>query len=181
MDISLNQLQTIRPNAHAFTLLGLQPKYIIDSTTIDKHYHIVMQELHPDRFVNASPPEKVMAAQMTAWVNQAYPVLKDPILRAQEIMKIKGLLNADLQLKQQNSAILFELMEQTEAMHDLDISSLPNFLAEVQKNIEGYAIDFQKAFDEDNADALSVAFLKLNYTIKLERDAQIRLAKDMSC
>ena len=73
-----------------FTLLGVKETYYQEAEIIRENYLKLQQQLHPDRFVNASAQAKQLAVEYTAELNQAYQTLLDPVLRAIYLLKQKG-------------------------------------------------------------------------------------------
>ena len=59
----------------------------------------VKKELHPDNYASSSIAEQRLAIEKSADVNQALNVLKDPILRAEEIIKIETGVEKNLEEK----------------------------------------------------------------------------------
>jgi len=74
-----------------FELFGLPPRYRVDAATLDVAYRKLQSEVHPDRFARASDADKRLALQSSARVNEAYRALKDPVLRAQYLLGMKGI------------------------------------------------------------------------------------------
>lgn len=70
-----------------FALLGLQKKYDLDMDLLEKAYFTAQKETHPDRFISASSEEKAQASKRSADINQAYLILKDPLRRAELLLK----------------------------------------------------------------------------------------------
>ena len=71
-----------------FELFGLPVQFQIDQALLSERYLNLQKELHPDNFANHSAAEQRLAIEKSADVNQALQILKDPILRAEEIIKI---------------------------------------------------------------------------------------------
>ena len=73
-----------------FELLGLPARYRVDGTVLDAAYRKLQTEVHPDRFASASDADKRAALQSSARVNEAYQALKDPVARAQYLLRLNG-------------------------------------------------------------------------------------------
>lgn len=78
-----------------FALFGLKPGYTLDSAELGERYRALQRELHPDRYAAAPEVERRLALQYAAHVNEAYRTLRDPLLRAQYLLALRG---ADPQL-----------------------------------------------------------------------------------
>ena len=165
-------IQDIRPQATPFALLALLPAYDLDTELLERHYLILQKELHPDRFVNKSPQEMETAEMMSAWVNRAYTTLKDPILRAQALLKIKGCLVDEGQTFQ-DADLLEEALEWRQRLEDLEtIKQQEQFQADLQKAIEICEDDFSQAWDRQDQQTLQRSYLRLSYLMKTFRQGQ---------
>lgn len=73
-----------------FELLGIAPRFRIDPAALDEAYRALQTQVHPDRFAGGSESQRRMALQASARVNEAYQALKDPVQRAQYLLRING-------------------------------------------------------------------------------------------
>ena len=73
-----------------FELFGLPERFRFDAALLDRAYHALQSEVHPDRFATAGDAERRVALQSSARVNEAYRALKDPVIRAQYILSLHG-------------------------------------------------------------------------------------------
>ena len=73
-----------------FSLLNQPQTFAVDLSSLEAVKNVLLQRLHPDRFVTASALEKRIAQQMSVQVNEAYRTLADDLLRAQYLCKLKG-------------------------------------------------------------------------------------------
>ncbi len=73
-----------------FELFGLPERFRFDSGALDRAYHALQGEVHPDRFAADGDAARRMALQSSARVNEAYRALKDPVDRAQYLLSLRG-------------------------------------------------------------------------------------------
>jgi molecular chaperone HscB len=73
-----------------FELFGLPARFRIDAGALDRAYRALQAEVHPDRFAGAADPERRLALQGSARVNEAYRALKDPVERARYLLALRG-------------------------------------------------------------------------------------------
>ena len=73
-----------------FELFGLPARYRVDPASLDAAYRKLQSEVHPDRFARGTDAERRMALQSSARVNEAYRALKDPVERAQYLLRMQG-------------------------------------------------------------------------------------------
>jgi molecular chaperone HscB len=73
-----------------FDLFGLPPRYRVDGAALDAAYRKLQSEVHPDRFARGTDADRRLALQSSARVNEAYRALKDPVERAQYLLRMNG-------------------------------------------------------------------------------------------
>jgi len=73
-----------------FDLFGLPPRFRFDPAVLDAAYRKLQTEVHPDRFARGTDAERRIALQSSARVNEAYSALKDPVQRAQYLLRLHG-------------------------------------------------------------------------------------------
>jgi molecular chaperone HscB len=101
-----------------FALFHLPQRFAIDTAALDAAYHDVQNQVHPDKFTNATDSEKRVAMQWATRANEAYQTLKSPFKRAAYLCELNGI---DLQTES-NTAMprdfLMQQMEWREALED---------------------------------------------------------------
>jgi molecular chaperone HscB len=118
-----------------FDLFHLPQCFAIDMSALNAAYHDVQNQVHPDKFVNASDGEKRVALQWATRANEAFQTLKSPLRRATYLCELNGI---DLQVES-NTAMprefLMQQMEWREALDDAkaakDIGALERLDAEL--------------------------------------------------
>ena len=73
-----------------FSVFGLEHRLNIDLAALEREFHRLSRQLHPDRFARASENEKQWSLADTALVNDAYRTLKDPLRRTEYLLKLEG-------------------------------------------------------------------------------------------
>jgi molecular chaperone HscB len=110
-----------------FELFDLPQRFAIDMEALDRAYREVQNNVHPDKFVNASGAEKRVAMQWATRANEGYQTLKNPFKRAAYLCELNGI---DLQTESNTAmptAFLMQQMEWREALEE----------AKAEKNLEG--------------------------------------------
>ena len=74
-----------------FDLFQLPQRFAIDRKALDAAYHDVQNQVHPDKFVNATDAEKRVAMQWATRANEAYLTLKSPLKRATYLCELHGI------------------------------------------------------------------------------------------
>ncbi len=101
-----------------FELLGLPRAFSLSETELEARWKQRIAQVHPDRFVAASPAEKRVAMHWSALINEAYRVLRDPLRRAQYLCELAGLPSLDRPGVSMNPAFLAQQIEWREALEE---------------------------------------------------------------
>jgi molecular chaperone HscB len=156
-----------------FALFQLPQQFNIESATLDAHYRKVLAEVHPDKFVNASPAERMQSMQMATLANEAYQTLKQPTARARYLLQLQGIATDEEQNTAMPADFLMTQMEWREAMEDAkfgkDIPALERLLSDMRQ--AGKALQQQvkiELTDAPNAAALTVR--KMRFIDKVTED-----------
>jgi molecular chaperone HscB len=78
-------------DSNYFSLFGLPQQFDVDINVLNNHYRKIQSEVHPDKFVTASPAERMQSMQSATLANEAYQTLKDPTARARYLLKLNGI------------------------------------------------------------------------------------------
>lgn len=73
-----------------FALLGLPRSYDVDPAVLQERFLALSRHIHPDYFTGANEAMQSLATRLSAQVNEAVQVLKDPILRASYLLETAG-------------------------------------------------------------------------------------------
>ena len=142
-----------------FDLIGLAPAFQVDGATLDRAYRQLQTEVHPDRFAGASDAQRRQALQSSARVNEAYRALKNPVQRAQYLLKLHGI---DA-ISETDTALPLEFLERqlerreqaADAQAAGDVRTLSALLADARA--EGHALEDRLAQLLDGEQAFAMA------------------------
>ena len=73
-----------------FATFALPRKLIIDTSLLEQKFLQLSWKLHPDNFVNASENERELSLKRSSELNDAYRVLREPVLRVEYLLSIEG-------------------------------------------------------------------------------------------
>jgi molecular chaperone HscB len=107
-----------------FQFFGLEPKLTLDAGDLESRFYRLSRELHPDRFLRATPAERQRSLEAAAMLNDAYRTLRDPVARAAYLLEREGFepsKNAPPELLQE----VFELSMALEQLRGGDASARP--------------------------------------------------------
>jgi molecular chaperone HscB len=109
-----------------FSLFGIAPVFDIDLKQLEAAYFSEQRKFHPDRFIGKSEQERLAAMQRSVDINKAYQVLKEPLSRAQYLLKLQGItVGSEKDSVKPSQALLVEVMEWREAAEEgKDITSI---------------------------------------------------------
>jgi molecular chaperone HscB len=117
----------------AFDTLGLGPTLDLDLGVLEQRYRDLLRELHPDRFAQASSSEKRESLSRAVSVNEAYRVLRDPLKRAELLLKRHGAESG--KSEPPDTELLMQVLELREALGEAraarDVARVRKLSAEV--------------------------------------------------
>jgi molecular chaperone HscB len=117
------------PAPNYFDIFGLPQKLNLDVKDLESRFYELSKQSHPDRFAAAGQMQKRAAESDSANLNGAYKTLRDPVLRAEYLLKLRGLEVAGQ--KQIPPELLDEVFELNSALED-EIDSSRGPLEEFQ-------------------------------------------------
>lgn len=101
-----------------FDTLGVEPRFDLDSTKLAERHRDLSRALHPDRYAGAPAAERRLALGKAIEVNDAYRVLKDPVRRAEALLRRAGIPVGETAEPKPSQALLMDMMEQREELAD---------------------------------------------------------------
>ena len=164
-----------------FELFGLPERFRFDPALLDRAYHALQGEVHPDRHAAASATEQRIALQSSARVNEAYRALKDPVARAQYLLSLHGVDAFD----ETNTALPFAFLERQlerreiaeTATTDGDASALEAVLNDVRAEARALEQRVSSLLDVEGAwEMARVAVRELRFLAKLAADVDAMLS-----
>ncbi|MGE0753569.1 MAG: Fe-S protein assembly co-chaperone HscB, partial [Alphaproteobacteria bacterium] len=95
-----------------FKLLGIGPAYEIGYEELEQAYFAAQRQYHPDRFAGKPETERSEAMQRSVDINNAYNVLKNPLLRARYLLRQQGIMvGTDSDTVKPSQELLMEVMQ----------------------------------------------------------------------
>jgi len=84
------KVQPLSKELDYFTCLGLPRLLTIDTATLEAKYYELSRSFHPDFFQAKTETEQQISLGNSALLNTAYRTLKDPIQRAEYLLKLEA-------------------------------------------------------------------------------------------
>ncbi len=82
---------TSAEEADFFACFGIDRRYAIDRDTLERRYLELSKAAHPDRVAGGSTREMRQAVERSSQINVAYRTLRDPVKRAEYLVKLGGI------------------------------------------------------------------------------------------
>jgi molecular chaperone HscB len=77
-------------SSNYYDFFGLEHKLDLDLADLEKRFYALSRQYHPDRYTLKSREEQQYALDATAILNDAYRTLRDPLARAEYLLKENG-------------------------------------------------------------------------------------------
>lgn len=152
-----------------FAIFNLNKNYSIDKNKLDKQYKDIQKVIHPDKYSLLGDKEIKEAQDCSAYVSNAYNILKDDIKRANYLLKLKG---ADC--IEETSSNVYEtdlleaLMEYQERIEESESQyELNDIKTEIINKIENLKLNIESDFIKNDLDTVlrNLKLVKFNLTI----------------
>lgn len=156
-----------------FEHFHLPVSFTIDMQALESTYRKIQAEVHPDKFVTATPSEQLQSMQMATLTNEAYQTLKHPTARARYLLHLQGIETLEDSNTAMPADFLMTQMEWREAMEDAeqgkDIDALDALLRTVQQTGKTLQESFIQALSHDHQMAAQIV-RKLSFIDKISAD-----------
>lgn len=110
-------MQTLSRDYYKF--FGLDRKLTLDNEELRKRFYDLSRQWHPDRFSRKSPDDQAQALEATSIVNDGYRTLRDPVKRAEYLLKEEGFPIGEQRSKDVPSELLEEVFELNMMLEEL--------------------------------------------------------------
>ena len=165
-----------------FALFGLPVRFSLDMAMLDQHYRKLQAEVHPDRFVAATPGERMQSMQWATQANEAYRTLKHPTSRARYLLQLQGIDTEEESNTAMPGDFLMLQMEWREAVEeafdDHDIAALEHLLQDMRTEAKALEQTLAHHLDQQQAwqEAAGVV-RKLSFIDKIRSDVEYKISK----
>jgi molecular chaperone HscB len=117
-----------------FGLFQLPRGYDLDPAELERRFLSLSRNIHPDFFTTQPPEVRQLAVRLAAEINEAYRVLKDPVLRAEYLLEVSGG-ESGIQDKSVPGDFLAEMMLVREEVEEAQLSDDRAALAEHRQRL----------------------------------------------
>lgn len=102
-----------------YTFFGFERKLALDASLLQKRFYELSREYHPDRFAQKPAADRLKAEEASAILNDGYRVLRDPVQRAEYVLKLEGFDIGEQRSKDVPPELLEEVFELNMALEEL--------------------------------------------------------------
>lgn len=102
-----------------YDFFGLDRKLNVDEADLQKRFYELSRQWHPDRFGRKSAQEQAQALEATAILNDGYRTLRDPLRRAEYLLKEQGFPIGEQRSKDVPPELLEEVFELNMMLEEL--------------------------------------------------------------
>jgi molecular chaperone HscB len=102
-----------------FELFGLPVGFDVDADSLTERYRELQRVVHPDRYASGTEQERRLSMQGATYLNEALETLRDPLLRAHYLLRLKGAEPDPRNGQPMDPAFLMEQMELREELAEL--------------------------------------------------------------
>ncbi len=85
------RIMSLTRHGDYFSFFGLPRKLTIDLADLERRFRALSRQFHPDYYYNATTAERLASLERSSYLNDAYRVLKQPLDRAEYLLKLEGL------------------------------------------------------------------------------------------
>lgn len=171
------KIQPVTPGWDHFRFLNLPRKLRINESELEKSFHALSRQFHPDYFMAAGEAERLASMERSSMLNDAYRTLRDRVARVTYLLTLEGYKEAEKKAPADLLEEVFELnmhIEQLKAARkvgdedeaaevraelDTSLASLREKLAGIDERLLALSGDWDSALDRSAAAAEKKALL----------------------
>lgn len=101
-----------------FETLGVDARFDLDLGALERRHRDLSKALHPDRYVGAPAAERRLALSRAIDVNEAFRALRDPLRRAEALLRRAGVAVGEEAERAVPQGLLMEMMEAREELSE---------------------------------------------------------------
>ncbi len=163
-----------------FELFGIPASFEVNVAELAVRYRELQQVVHPDRFAAAGERSQRLSLQAATQVNEAYATLRDPLKRAQYLLRLQGRESEGRQSTLDDPEFLAQQMELREAQDTVRSAADPYaeitaLSRKIDAMIDALAVQLSAQFNGTDPDRLALAeqmVLRMQFLKKLQSEAE---------
>ena len=127
-------INPVQPGTDYFAIFSLPRRYELDGQELHKRFLNLSRDIHPDRFATSAQETVNVTMRLAAQINDAYDVLKSPVLRAEYLLQQAGGKRAS-EDKSVPGDMLGEVMELREQIEEAKVVGDEQALQEIRRRV----------------------------------------------
>lgn len=177
------------PPSDYFAIFGIEKKLALDVEDLQRRFYANSREWHPDRHARASAQQLAFAEEASATLNDAWRVLRDPVARAEYVLKSEGFDIGEQRGRDVPPELLEEVFELNMALEDArlgdgaakfevaqSLTRLEGLLSEIDAQRDALFAEYDTANNRETLARLRSLLNRRKYLQNLVRDARAALA-----
>ena len=177
------------PPSDYFAIFGIGKHLALDLEDLQRRFYANSREWHPDRHVRAGAEQLAYAEAASATLNDAWRVLRDPIARAEYVLKGEGFDIGEQRGRDVPPELLEEVFELNMALEEardgdaaakaevaLALTKFEGLLNVIDTQRDRIFIAYDAAADREILAGLRTLLNRRKYLQNLVRDARAALA-----
>jgi molecular chaperone HscB len=112
----------MRPPSNYFDFFGIPHKLNLDSKDLEERFYALSKQWHPDRFARSAEEERRISEDATATLNDGYRTLREPLSRAEYLLKEHGFDIGEQKSNNVPPELLEEVFELNMALEEIESS-----------------------------------------------------------
>ena len=157
-----------------FSCYGLSCDFAVDLAELRQSHRRLQQQHHPDRFVSQSDSEQRRAVQITAYLNQAYATLLEPLKRGIYLLQLQGMDPLAPNNTQMPMDFLLQQIELRESLEDMPRAQDPEaeidaMASRLQHQASQLENEFAQAYGSSDFETAEKTVRKLQFIVKLQQ------------
>lgn len=158
-----------------FEIFGIAESFQPDMENVSRLYRELQKTVHPDRFASGTEQQRRLAMQQTSLLNQAFQTLKDPVARAQYLLRLKGLDMNNETDTTMDAAFLMEQMEFREAIAEVrdkddPLAELDKMTADLKGKIQSQMDVFSRQYQNHELEQARESVRKMQFLFKSQSE-----------
>jgi molecular chaperone HscB len=141
-----------------FLTLGIKPSFDVDLAAAEKTHRELSRALHPDRFVSAGASERRAALSKAVEVNEAWRIVRDPIRRAEALLRLAGVAPGEGKEPRPDEEFLMEMLELREALAEAkaarDLEGIRKMGGAIAARMRAVEVVLAEGFEREDAASL---------------------------
>ncbi len=125
-----DRILTLGRHGDYFAFFGFSRALSIDPKELERRFRALSRQFHPDFYCNATPGERLASLERSAYLNDAFRTLRDPVGRLEYLLKLEGYApkesrDASARVPEGLLEEVFELNEELEAIQAMRTAGAP--------------------------------------------------------